>query len=160
MLFTNKKHAVMSSERAHNITWYKQKRRRNRWASKQVSRWYTHGSKESGRIHIRNDLKFQTSIHFISYSRYAAFVKLLYFFNEVCPKQSISYSRNHITLLNFNNSTSYFLFHWTSQRKLKPRYIVPILTSRFELCSFLYTHSKWMFTVDTGWTVYLLLKSN
>ena len=33
-----KKHAATSSERAHNITWYKQKRRRNRWASKQVSR--------------------------------------------------------------------------------------------------------------------------
>ena len=33
-----KKHAVTSSERAHSITWYKQKRRRNRWASKQVSR--------------------------------------------------------------------------------------------------------------------------
>jgi len=29
---------VTSSESAHNITWYKQKRRRNRWASKQVSR--------------------------------------------------------------------------------------------------------------------------
>ena len=27
-----KKHAATSSERAHNITWYKQKRRRNRWA--------------------------------------------------------------------------------------------------------------------------------
>ena len=38
MLFTNKKHTVTSSERAHSITWYKQKRRRNRWASKQVSR--------------------------------------------------------------------------------------------------------------------------
>jgi len=38
MLFTNKKHAVTSSERAHSITWYTQKRRRNRWASKQVSR--------------------------------------------------------------------------------------------------------------------------
>ena len=38
MLFTTKKkHAVTSSERAHSITWYKQKRRRNRWASKQVS---------------------------------------------------------------------------------------------------------------------------
>ena len=35
-----KKHAVTSSERAHSITWYKQKRRRNRWASKQVSRRY------------------------------------------------------------------------------------------------------------------------
>jgi len=33
-----KKHAVMSSERAHSITWYKQKRLRNRWASKEVSR--------------------------------------------------------------------------------------------------------------------------
>ena len=33
-----KTHAVTSSERAHSITWYKQKRRRNRWASKQVSR--------------------------------------------------------------------------------------------------------------------------
>ena len=33
-----KKHAVTSSERAHSITWYKQKRRRNSWASKQVSR--------------------------------------------------------------------------------------------------------------------------
>jgi len=31
---------VTSSERAHMITWYKQKRRRNRWASKQVSRRY------------------------------------------------------------------------------------------------------------------------
>jgi len=40
MLFTNKKHAVTSSERAHSITWYKQKRRRNRWASKQVSWQY------------------------------------------------------------------------------------------------------------------------
>ena len=39
MLFTNKKkHSVTSLERAHSITWYKQKRRRNRWASKQVSR--------------------------------------------------------------------------------------------------------------------------
>jgi len=39
MLFTNKrKHAVTSSERAYSITWYKQKWRRNRWASKQVSR--------------------------------------------------------------------------------------------------------------------------
>ena len=28
--------AVTSSERAHSITWYKQKRRRNRWASKQA----------------------------------------------------------------------------------------------------------------------------
>ena len=28
-----KTHAVTSSERAHSITWYKQKRRRNRWAS-------------------------------------------------------------------------------------------------------------------------------
>jgi len=38
MLFTKiTKHAVTSSERAHSITWYKQKRRRNRWASKQVS---------------------------------------------------------------------------------------------------------------------------
>ena len=35
-----KKHAVTSSEHAHSITWYKQKRRRNRWASKQVSRRY------------------------------------------------------------------------------------------------------------------------
>ena len=35
-----KKHAVTSSERAHRITWYKQIRRRNRWASKQVSRRY------------------------------------------------------------------------------------------------------------------------
>ena len=35
-----KKHAVTSSERAHSITWYKQKSRRNRWASKQVSRRY------------------------------------------------------------------------------------------------------------------------
>jgi len=40
MLFTNKKHAVTSSEGAHSITWYKQKRRRNRWASKQMSRRY------------------------------------------------------------------------------------------------------------------------
>ena len=40
MLFTNKKHAVTSSERAQSITWYKQKRRRNSWASKQVSRRY------------------------------------------------------------------------------------------------------------------------
>jgi len=31
------KHAVTSSERAHSITWYKQKRRWNMWASKQVS---------------------------------------------------------------------------------------------------------------------------
>jgi len=31
---------VTSSERVHSITWYKQKRRRNRWASKQVSRRY------------------------------------------------------------------------------------------------------------------------
>jgi len=38
MLFTNKKHAVTSSGCAHIITWYKQKRRRNRCASKQVSR--------------------------------------------------------------------------------------------------------------------------
>ena len=38
MLFTNKKHAVTSSDRAHNITWYNQIRRRNRWATKQVSR--------------------------------------------------------------------------------------------------------------------------
>ena len=38
MIFKNKKHAVTSSERAHNITWYKQKRRWNRWASKQVLR--------------------------------------------------------------------------------------------------------------------------
>mgnify|MGYP007133527661 CR=1 FL=1 len=37
-----KKHAVTSSERAHSITWYKQKRRHNRWASKQVSRRYTY----------------------------------------------------------------------------------------------------------------------
>jgi len=37
MLFTTKQHAVTSSERADSITWYKQKRRRNRWASKQVS---------------------------------------------------------------------------------------------------------------------------
>ena len=44
MLFTNKKHAVTSSERAHSITWYKQKRRRNRWASIQVSRRYTPGN--------------------------------------------------------------------------------------------------------------------
>ena len=36
-LQTNK-HAVTSSERAHSITWNKQKRRRNRWASNQVSR--------------------------------------------------------------------------------------------------------------------------
>jgi len=35
-----KKHAVTSSERAHSITRYKQKRRQNRWASKQVSRRY------------------------------------------------------------------------------------------------------------------------
>jgi len=35
-----KKHAVTSSERAHSITWYKQKGLRNRWASKQVSRLY------------------------------------------------------------------------------------------------------------------------
>ena len=35
-----KKHAVTSSERTHSITWYKQKRRRNRWASKKVSRRY------------------------------------------------------------------------------------------------------------------------
>jgi len=35
-----KKHAVTTSERAHSITWYKPKRRRNRWASKQVSRRY------------------------------------------------------------------------------------------------------------------------
>ena len=35
-----KKHAVTSSERAHSITWYKQKRCRNRWVSKQVSRRY------------------------------------------------------------------------------------------------------------------------
>ena len=41
MLFTNKKHAVTSSECAHSITWYKQKVRRNRWASKQVPRRYT-----------------------------------------------------------------------------------------------------------------------
>ena len=34
-------HAVTSSERAHSITWYKQKRRQNRWASKQVSRRYS-----------------------------------------------------------------------------------------------------------------------
>jgi len=34
------KHAVTSSERAHSIAWYKQKRCRNRWASKQVSRRY------------------------------------------------------------------------------------------------------------------------
>jgi len=40
MLFTKKQHAVTSSERAHSITWYKQKRRRNRWASKQVARRY------------------------------------------------------------------------------------------------------------------------
>jgi len=33
-----KKHAVTSSEFVHSITCYKQKRRRNRWASKQVSR--------------------------------------------------------------------------------------------------------------------------
>ena len=32
-----KMHAVTSLERADGITWYKQKRRRNRWASKQVS---------------------------------------------------------------------------------------------------------------------------
>ena len=32
-----KKHAVTSLERAHSITWSKQTRRRNRWASKQVS---------------------------------------------------------------------------------------------------------------------------
>jgi len=39
MLFTKKQqHAVTSSERAHSTTWYKQKGRRNRWASKQVSR--------------------------------------------------------------------------------------------------------------------------
>ena len=35
-----KKLAVTSSERPHSITWLKQKRRRNRWASKQVSRRY------------------------------------------------------------------------------------------------------------------------
>ena len=38
MLFTNKKTCSDVIERAHSITWYKQKRRRNRWASKQVSR--------------------------------------------------------------------------------------------------------------------------
>ena len=32
-----KTHAVTSSGGAQSITWYKQKRRRNRWASKQVS---------------------------------------------------------------------------------------------------------------------------
>jgi len=39
LFFLDKKqqHAVTSSERAHRITWYEQKRRRNRWASKQVS---------------------------------------------------------------------------------------------------------------------------
>ena len=35
-----KKHAVTPSERAHIITRYKQKRRRNKWASKQVSQRY------------------------------------------------------------------------------------------------------------------------
>ena len=33
-----KKHSVASLKRAHSTTWYKQKRRWNRWASKQVSR--------------------------------------------------------------------------------------------------------------------------
>ena len=46
MLFTHKKHAVTSSECAHSITWYKQKRRRNRWASKQVSRLYVYGQRQ------------------------------------------------------------------------------------------------------------------
>ena len=40
MLFIHKKHAVTSSERAHSIMWYKQKSRRNRWASKQVLQRY------------------------------------------------------------------------------------------------------------------------
>ena len=35
-----KQYALTSSERAHSITWYKQKSGRNRWASKQVSRRY------------------------------------------------------------------------------------------------------------------------
>jgi len=34
MLFSNKKCTVTSTERAHSIKWYKQKRCWNRWASK------------------------------------------------------------------------------------------------------------------------------
>ena len=40
MLFTSKNACSDSMERAHSITWYKQKRRQNRWASKQVSQRY------------------------------------------------------------------------------------------------------------------------
>ena len=45
-----KNHTVTSSERAHSITWYKQNRCWNRWASKQVSRRY--------RFQIKPKVKF------------------------------------------------------------------------------------------------------
>ena len=38
--YLQKTHTVTSLECAHSIMWHKQKRRRNRWASKQVSRLY------------------------------------------------------------------------------------------------------------------------
>ena len=65
-----KKHTVTSSERAHSITWYKQKRRRNRWASNQVSRRYT----------IKQHWHFKTSLNQIN----VTFQPWLYAYNNMC----------------------------------------------------------------------------